>query len=109
MLYLWKYSRASTPRFKKTLEQGTGLTFPDAAHHFGVVVAGRSGENPRAMIHPAAFRVIGTENHAGDAKEGSRLGAHGAGFQRHRQGAIAKPSLAETPRRFAQGEHFSMG
>lgn len=61
------------------------------------------------MIHPAAFRVIGTENHAGNTKEGSCLGAHGAGFQGDRQGAIAKPRLAQMLRRCAQGEHFGMG
>ena len=35
--------------------------------------------------------------------------AHGAGLQRHIQRAALKPVIAQSPSRFAQGQHLGMG
>jgi hypothetical protein len=73
------------------------------------MVAGRCREYPRAVIHPATLGIIGTEHQARDAKEGRRLGAHRAGFQRHGQGAVGQSGLTQALGGFTQSEHFGVG
>jgi len=75
---------------EEAAQQRRRLAFPHAADHLRPVVAGRGLEHPRAMFHPAALGIVGTEHEAADAEQADRLRAHRAGFQRHVQVALGQ-------------------
>ena len=49
----------------------------------GAVVAGRLGEDPRAMDHPAALGIVGGEANGFDSRQCNCRGAHRARLERH--------------------------
>jgi len=66
---------------KEIAQQVATTLFRNAADHLGSVVAGGLFEKPRPVLDPAAFRIIGAENHLADAGECDRSRAHRTWFQ----------------------------
>ena len=73
------------------------------------MVAGRRIEYPRAMLYPAALRIVRTEHQPPDAEETRRLCAHRAGLQRDEQVAAGQPWIAQRHGGGTQGQQFGMG
>ena len=93
--------RRSAQPLEEILEQGGGLGLADAADNFGVVDRTLSLEDTGTMLDGAAFGIVGAEDQAGDAEGGGGGGTHGAGLQRHHQGAAGQPGGAQPRRRGA--------
>ncbi len=111
MLRAFSYPcRAALPPPLEELPQQSGcLALPDAPIDLGRVVAGRLVEEPDAVVHAAALRIMGSVIDPSDAGEGDRPGAHGAGLQRHIEIAAGQPFVVEGLAGQADGEHLRMG
>ena len=55
-------------RAEEILQHPAGLRLRDAGDDVRAVAAGRALKHPRAMLNPAALRVVGPENQAADAR-----------------------------------------
>ena len=90
-------------------EEGGGFGFADPADDFRGVVAGWRGEDAGAVVHAAAFGVIGAENQFSDPGEGDGLGAHRAGFQGDVEVAADQAGGADDVGGGADGQNLGMG
>ncbi len=93
---------------EELLEQRAGLGFAQTADHLRRMMTGRLGKKARAMLDRAAFGIGRAEIEAADAGKGDGGGAHGAGFERHIEVAIAQPFAAELGAGGADGEQLGM-
>ncbi len=75
-------ARSSAPRLKERAQQLTRRPLADAAIDLRAMVAGRLGEEARAMLDGAALGIAGAEIEPAQPGEGDRRRAHGAGLQR---------------------------
>src|SRR6266851_3103167 len=96
------------PRPKESAQEVAGGAFGDATVDLRAVVAGRLVEDPRAVLDPAAFRIVGGKIEPADPRQADRRGAHRAGLQRHVEIAAGEPLCAEPRGTFAQHQHLGM-
>src|SRR5437762_1550741 len=72
------------------------------------MMAGRLLEDPRAVLDPATFRVVGSKIQPPDMGERNRRGAHRTGLQCHMEIATGQPLHAESRSTGAQHQHLGM-
>ena len=75
-------------------QQFAGARRVDAAIDLRAVMAGRLGEEARAVLDRAALGIAGAEIEPAQARERDRGGAHGAGLERDIEIAILEPRRA---------------
>ena len=100
---------ALAARGEEALQELGGSCLADAAIDFWRMMAGRLGEEARAMLDGAAFRVWRAEIEPADAGEGDGRGAHGARLERDIEVAIDEPLAAKPGAGLANGEQLGMG
>jgi 23S rRNA pseudouridine2605 synthase len=72
-------------------------------------VAGGLGEEPWAMQHGAALRVLGAVDQRADARMADRAGAHGAGLEGDGEPKTGQAIVAELLRRRTHGDDLGVG
>ena len=73
------------------------------------MMAGRLGEDARAMDNSAAFGIFGTESKRLEPRYCNRPGAHRTGLQRDPQGAVVEARCSQLCGRCPDRLHLGMG
>jgi len=89
-------------------EQLAAFGFANAPDHLGVVVEARVHEQVVERRRGACLGVVGPEHHPGHPGREHDPGAHGARFERRRQGCAAEPPVADGRGCIAQGQHLGV-
>lgn len=83
------------PSGEEFAKLGGGFFRSNPGEDFGAMVARRLGEDSRAVHHPAAFRIFGSEDDSGQTREARRGGAHRAWLQRYPKRALVQARGAQ--------------
>ncbi|GAA4749203.1 hypothetical protein GCM10023264_14330 [Sphingomonas daechungensis] len=98
----------SAPVTEEIAEKLRGFRLTNPTENVRAMVAGWLVEHARAMDDPAAFRIFSSKSEPIQPRQCDRSRTHGAGFERHPEGAAVEPGLAQGHGRMPDRDNFSV-